>query len=123
MTVFKGIKSAEPFVSTSVVAISGKSAAFWPVLIGMLASSTVIALVLAIYFHTGTMRRMQVVLGNLNKLSHGLPLDKQLAGADEIGRIDQAFHSMKEAIEQAARKERGGEFVRPPSEGCNRRRR
>jgi len=81
-------------------------AAIWPVLIGMIGFNVALALALAIFFHAGTMRRMQVVMGNLRSLSHGLPLNKPLAGADEIAQIDQAFHSMKEALEQAARKER-----------------
>ena len=61
-----------------------------------------LAVALAIYFNRGTIRRLDVVVGNTENLKQGRVLEKRIEGADEIGRLDNAFHEMAEALSAAA---------------------
>ncbi len=69
---------------------------------GVLAS-VFIAILLAITFNRTTARRMSVLMDNTGKLAHGQALNPLLDGEDEIGRLDQVFHEMADALADASR--------------------
>ena len=61
-----------------------------------------LAIALAVYFNRGTIRRLNVVVGNTENLKEGKKLSGRIDGADEIARLDNAFHEMAEALAAAA---------------------
>jgi signal transduction histidine kinase len=57
---------------------------------------------LALYFNRGTTRRLSVLMENTLKLAKHQDLNPPIGGADEIGHLDQVFHEMADALEEAA---------------------
>lgn len=66
------------------------------------AMNILLALALAIYFNRGTIRRLNVVVGNTANLKQGKPLSNPIGGGDEIANLDDAFHEMADALAEAA---------------------
>lgn len=66
------------------------------------AMNILLALALAIYFNRGTVRRLNVVVGNTSNLKQGKPLSNPIGGGDEIAHLDDAFHEMADALAEAA---------------------
>ncbi len=71
--------------------------------------SVVIAFLLAGAFHQSTAKRLKTLMSNIFQFRKHQPLNPVLAGNDEIARIDQVFHEMASAIDEAARQKQ--EFV------------
>ncbi|MBX9687418.1 MAG: HAMP domain-containing histidine kinase [Candidatus Obscuribacterales bacterium] len=63
-----------------------------------------IALALAFYFNRGTTSRLLVLVDNTKRLARGNELAPKLSGADEIALLDNVFHDMAEALDDAARR-------------------
>lgn len=63
-----------------------------------------LAVGLASYFNRGTTRRLNVLMDNTYRLAGGAPLHEPLSGEDEIGRIDNTFHQMAHALQEAEEK-------------------
>jgi len=53
-----------------------------------------LAIVLAVIFHRGTMKRLSNVMQNAVRLSEGAPLSPPVAGSDEVAHLDKKFHEM-----------------------------
>lgn len=68
--------------------------------------NVIFALVLTLFFTRGEVARIGVVIDNTRRLAAGKPLNPVLVGGDEIAGLDQKFHNMAAAIEEAARNER-----------------
>lgn len=75
------------------------------VVIGGVLLSAVIASSLAVYFHRGTTKRLQILERNSQNLSENKQLEDKLDGSDEIATIDHSFHQMAELLLQARRRE------------------
>lgn len=71
-----------------------------------LAINTLVALILAVIFNKSTSSRLSVLIDNTVRLASQMPLNKPLAGKDEIAQLDKTFHEMVLALEEARRKER-----------------
>jgi PAS domain S-box-containing protein len=74
-------------------------------LVGLLLN-IVMVLVLAYVFHLRIGRKIEQIGNNSMRLASGVALLPSLPGSDEISRLDQDFHSMADALTEAARKER-----------------
>jgi PAS domain S-box-containing protein len=61
---------------------------------------------LAVFLTRGITKRLQRVSENTINLAAGLPLLPVLSGNDEIAQLDQVFHKMAAALNEASRKER-----------------
>jgi len=68
--------------------------------------NVVVALALAVSFMRTTASRLKVLTENTVRLTSNAPLNEPLQGSDELKQIDQVFHLMVEALQEAARKER-----------------
>lgn len=80
-------------------------------LIAGVAFNIILAIVLAVYFNRSTSRRLSVLVDNTIRLSEGRPLNKPLAGEDEIAHLDRVFNEMAIALALAAeRKEEAQRF-------------
>lgn len=66
------------------------------------AMNILLALALAIAFNRGTIRRLNVVVGNTANLKQGKSLTDPIGGGDEIAHLDDAFHEMADALAAAA---------------------
>lgn len=64
--------------------------------------NVILAIALALYFNRGTVRRLNVVVGNTSNLKQGKALTDPIGGGDEIARLDNAFHEMADALAEAA---------------------
>ncbi len=65
-----------------------------------------LAIFLALYFNSGTARRLQLLMDNTRRLAGGQPLNPLMSGHDEIAHLDRVFNDMASALAAAARKER-----------------
>lgn len=65
-----------------------------------------IAVSLAMYFHRGTIKRLNILMDNTQRLASGRELNPSIEGTDEIGRLDSTFRQMAGALEEATRKQR-----------------
>lgn len=65
-----------------------------------------LAISLAVYFNSGTTRRLSVLIDNTQRLAKGQPLLPSLDGGDEIAHLDTVFKEMALALELAHAKER-----------------
>jgi PAS domain S-box-containing protein len=70
------------------------------------ATNFVLAFVLAHVFSKEIGRRLDVLTDNSIRLAKGDALNAPLAGGDEIAKLDEMFHSMAAALNEASRKER-----------------
>lgn len=73
-------------------------------LLAGIAGNVILAIFLAIYFNKGTTNRLLVLMDNTNRLARHQPLHKRIGGGDEIAHLDDVFHNMAEALEEAARR-------------------
>jgi len=64
------------------------------------------AIVVAVYYNRDIVKRLTTIFDNNLRLASGLPLLPPVAGSDEITKLDNVFHEMAAALEQAAQKER-----------------
>jgi len=65
-----------------------------------------LGILLAVFLTRGITKRLQRVSENTINLAAGLPLHPELRGNDEIAQLDQVFHKMAGALNEASRKER-----------------
>ncbi len=75
----------------------------------LLAGSSIdlfLAVALAALFSTGISRRIKALTENAKALAKGDKLAERMEGTDEIAHLDDVFHEMAEALEEAAKKER-----------------
>ncbi len=63
----------------------------------------VAVLLVGFYFTRHIFRRLDVLIENSRRLAAGQPLAPRLPGADEVARIDSAFHNMAETLSESAR--------------------
>ncbi len=70
------------------------------------ALNVLIAVALALAFNKGTRSRLAILMDNTNRLARAEALAPALEGLDEIARLDNVFHTMADALTEAARKER-----------------
>jgi PAS domain S-box-containing protein len=71
-----------------------------------LAANILAGIVLMLFYRMSIVARLQVVMDNTRLLAERLPLKASLAGADEIARLDAAFHRMDVDLRAAAERER-----------------
>lgn len=76
------------------------------IILGAVVLNIFFACVMTYLLITKTLRRLNVLMINNQKLSQNLPLEPRLEGHDEIGEIDATFHSMAESLAAAKEKER-----------------
>ncbi len=60
---------------------------------------------LSLYFYRTTAARLSIVMENTLCLTENRPLNPEVGGADEIAELDGVFHTMADALTEAARKE------------------
>jgi PAS domain S-box-containing protein len=58
------------------------------------------------FFIAGISRGLNVLTDNADRLARGDKLNQPIAGGDEVAVVDNAFHTMAEALAEASRKER-----------------
>lgn len=68
--------------------------------------TAILSVTIAIFMLKQINSRLNIVLDNTARIKAALPLNKQLAGDDEIAELDQQFHQMAKHIDAATRKER-----------------
>lgn len=69
------------------------------------AINVVATIVLALFFSRNIISRLNILQDNSFRLASRRPLNPLLGGEDEIADVDRTFHSMAEALQEAARKE------------------
>jgi PAS domain S-box-containing protein len=80
----------------------------WTVLLIVASVINLLLLVsLGWFFNYHIVKRLAIMQENSLRMAKGLELQPALPGSDEIAQVDQAFHSMAEAIEEATRFQRG----------------
>ncbi|HEY9786632.1 MAG TPA: PAS domain S-box protein [Candidatus Obscuribacterales bacterium] len=65
-----------------------------------------LAVVLALFFQRGTLRRLSVVMDNTDRLAAGRDLMPLISGSDEIAALDKVFHETARILKDSSRKER-----------------
>jgi PAS domain S-box-containing protein len=73
---------------------------------GGVALNVLIAIALAVYFNKGTAARLDILLGNTERLGNKQALSAPIDGTDEIAKLDHTFHKMAALLAEAARRER-----------------
>lgn len=68
--------------------------------------TVIISIYLAVFYSRSITRRLQIVTNNSISLASHSPLQSRLPGREEIARLDQVFHKMASALEEASQKER-----------------
>ncbi|MBS2003474.1 MAG: PAS domain S-box protein [Cyanobacteria bacterium SZAS LIN-5] len=68
--------------------------------------NVLIAVALGILFHRGTIRRLNTLMDNTQRLAAGKELSPAIEGIDEIARLDHTFRQMAALLEEANRKQR-----------------
>lgn len=71
-----------------------------------LALNILIAIGLAWYFHRGTIKRLNTLMDNTQRLARGQELSPRIEGIDEIASLDNTFRQMAGLLEEATRKQR-----------------
>lgn len=74
--------------------------------LGGTALTVIVTFLMAWIFERGTRRRIAVLNENVGRLSEGKRLAAPIGGHDEFARLEQAFYTMADSLEAAARKER-----------------
>lgn len=69
-----------------------------------LATNILLAVALAIFFNTGTSRRLAVLMDNTKRLAEQEPLHPRVTGTDEIAHLDSVFHDMAGKLDVTMRK-------------------
>ncbi|MCA9802909.1 MAG: PAS domain S-box protein [Cyanobacteria bacterium HKST-UBA02] len=75
-------------------------------LVGGVVANILIAFVLLWFFTRSIKNRLDILTDNSFRLARGQPLNPPVGGGDEISHLDGVFHSMADALTEAARKER-----------------
>ena len=75
-------------------------------LVGGVVANILIAFVLLWFFTRSIKNRLDVLTDNSFRLARGQALNPPVGGGDEISHLDGVFHSMADALTEAARKER-----------------
>lgn len=75
-------------------------------LCALLGVGALISVVLAVYFHKGTVSRINVLLANAQLFKEEKALQAAVPGKDEIAVLDAAFHDMAETVSESAKRER-----------------
>ncbi len=70
------------------------------------AATIPLATLLVFYISLGITRRLNTVIDNASRFSSSRPLNSQLNGTDEIGRLDSVFHQMARTLAETQRRER-----------------
>jgi PAS domain S-box-containing protein len=70
------------------------------------AMNVMMAVMLIVLFMRGITTRLSVLVDNTRRLAASKPLNPTLRGSDEIAKLDQTFHEMATALDEAARNER-----------------
>ncbi len=65
-----------------------------------------IAVGLAWFFHRGTVKRLNLLMDNTQRLARGQELSPRIEGIDEIASLDNTFRQMAALLEEATRKQR-----------------
>jgi PAS domain S-box-containing protein len=78
----------------------------WIALATGLGVNVLMAISLLFYFSRTTTTRLNALLDNMSLLAAHQPLNPRLAGGDELASIDGTFHTMANALAEAAAKER-----------------
>ncbi|HEY9871549.1 MAG TPA: HAMP domain-containing sensor histidine kinase [Candidatus Obscuribacterales bacterium] len=68
---------------------------------GSLAASTLVAILLFVYFIRSINQGVQTVVDNTERFKQGLELAPQTRGGDELAHVDAAFHEMADEIKEA----------------------
>jgi PAS domain S-box-containing protein len=74
-------------------------------LLAIVACNIILAIALAAYFYRTTAQRLAVLMDNTERLSRNAELNEPLKQNDELGHLDNTFHTMADALRQAARRE------------------
>jgi signal transduction histidine kinase len=77
-----------------------RSTVKWVIVLGTILN-LVLAVSLAIFFNRNLTSRLSTMLDNTLRLASKERLNKPVGGADEIANLDQVFHEMAEALENA----------------------
>ncbi len=97
-------RNPEFLSSQSAVSEVEKSTAFVDrAVLGSLAASTLVALLLFVYFIRSINQGINVVVQNTERFKKGLELEPPVRGGDELAQVDAAFHEMAEEIKEAQR--------------------
>jgi PAS domain S-box-containing protein len=75
-------------------------------LLSIVAGNIVLAIAMAAYFNRSTAQRLAVLMDNTERLSRDAELNEPLTQNDELGHLDNTFHTMADALREAARRER-----------------
>lgn len=74
-------------------------------LTAIFAANCIALVALVLGFSQGIVRRIAVIGDNINRFWKGKPLNRPLAGKDEISRLDASFHDMSRALSDARDKD------------------
>lgn len=66
----------------------------------------IFALVVAVFYNRDIVKRLATIFDNNLRLAGGMPLHPPASGSDEITKLDNVFHDMAAALQEAAQKER-----------------
>jgi len=66
----------------------------------------ILAIVVSLLFSKKIVGRLKILVDNSYRLASNLPLNAPVAGSDEIANLDQTFHAMAIALQEAKKKER-----------------
>lgn len=68
-----------------------------------LIGNMLLASLLALIFHRGTVSRLRVLMDNTRRLAEQKPLNEPLSGTDELGHLDRTFHQMADSLHESQR--------------------
>lgn len=72
------------------------------ILFCLLGGSVLLAFALVRFFSSNTVRRLQVLMENTDRLEKGQDLHAAVSGKDEIAELDRVFHHMAKSINEAS---------------------
>jgi len=97
-------RKPEFLYSRAAVAEVERSTLFVDCLVlGSLAASTIVALLLFAYFIRTISQEIKVIVKNTDQFKEGIELEPPLSGGDELAQVDAAFHQMSDEIKEAQR--------------------
>lgn len=67
------------------------------------ALSVVLGIVMALFFNSDIINRVQIMIANTRRLIRREPLLPRVSGADEIAQLDTVFHEMSQALDEASK--------------------
>jgi PAS domain S-box-containing protein len=75
-------------------------------LLSIVVFNIILAIGFAAYFNRTTAQSLAVLMDNAERLSRDAELNEPLKESDELGQLDNTFHTMADALREAARRER-----------------